>query len=164
MRALAAALVVVAAPALADGGLTGRTVVFRVETYDDPAAPYLVSEDYVGAVGPGPEFSMEEEGGLWIDVVPVRIDLSDGAIELTWPTVEAGPFATFAFNGYVMEFAGECALIERAKVVAWETTLPVAEGALEVTPLRLALDVSGLEFGPDERIVIALQVADCPIS
>ncbi|GGL62676.1 hypothetical protein [Wenxinia marina] len=164
MRALAVALALLSEAALAEGGLEGRTVVFRVESYDDPAAPYLVSEDYVGAVGPGPEFSMEEEGGLWVDVVPVRIDLSDGEIELTWPSVEAGPFATFAFNGYVMEFAGDCALIERAKVVDWETTLPLADDALEVTPLRLALDVSGLEYGPDQRIVIALQVADCPVS
>ena len=157
--ALAAALL--APPASAEG-LEGRTLVFRVETIDAAGTPLLTSRDYVARVEDGAEIAMGPEGWMGLDVVPVTLDLAAGSVTFTWPEAGTSVFYESAFNGYVMEFAGECALISRAEVA--ESTMPLPEDALEAGPLSLRLDVSGMAYGPDQRVVLAGEVADCPIS
>ncbi|SHJ12179.1 hypothetical protein [Wenxinia saemankumensis] len=145
-------------------GLLGRTVVFTVEVWDDPQAPLLESGAYTARVGPGAEIEMTEEGWLGMNVVPVTIDISDSRVTFSYEGDWTGTFYPSAFNGYVMRFAGECALIERAKPVAEGSTQPVPAEAVSFGSQELRLNVAGLSHAPGERIEIALRVADCPVS
>lgn len=144
-------------------GLTGRTVVFNAMTWDDPAQPYVTSQDYIATVGPGPEFGMRPEAFGDLVVVPVLIDLDATRLTFSYENLPGGLFAEAGFNGYVMTFLGECALITGASVDP-ATTLPLAPDALTVDPLQLRINVSGLAYGPEDRIVIKVTAADCPLS
>ena len=152
-----------ASPALAEG-LEGRTVLMRGETWNDPDAPLMRSQDYVGEVGPGPEFGFvpEVRGGLF--VVPVLIDLSEDAVVFSYEGLPPGTFATAAFNGYVLTFPVECTLLAGARVDPTTTTLPLAPDAVEVGPQQLSVNVSGLSYGPEDRIGLRLDVTDCAVS
>lgn len=163
MRLAAVWLALLPAAAAADG-LTGRTVIFNAAAWDDPAAPYLVGSDYGGVVGDGPEFGMLREVQGNLGVVPVLIDVGPGRIDFSYPGVEPGAFAEAAFNGYTLRFPTECVLIAGAAVDPAATTLPIDDSALIVTPQSLSLNVAGLDFGPDTRIGVTLEVLDCPLS
>lgn len=159
--ALALALLCSAAAA---EGLEGRTVLFRVESWDDPAAPYLVSSDYAGVVGPGPEFGMVREHGAGLAVVPVTIDVSEGRIDFTYPGQEPSQFAAARFNGYVLTFPASCTVVAGAAVDPVTTTLPLAPDALTITPRGLSLNVAGLAFDATTTIGLLVDVTDCPMS
>lgn len=145
-------------------GLEGRTVLMRGETWDDPAAPYLRSSDYVGEVGPGPEFGFvpEAQGGLV--VVAVTIDLSEDRVLLSYEGTPGGAFAEAKFNGYVLTFPVECTLLAGASIDPAATTLPLKPSDVTVEPQALRVNVAGLAYSPSDRIGLRLDVTDCPVS
>jgi len=161
-----AALILALCPAIAgaEGNLMGRTVQFNVSTWDDPAQPYLTSRDYIATVAPGPEFGMVREGHVGLDVVPVLIDLGYQRIRLSYAQNLPGAFAEAAFNGYVLTFLTDCVLIEGAQIEAKGTTLPMDDSNLLVQPQSLGINVAGLNYAPEDRITVVLDVADCPLS
>lgn len=160
-----ATLLIAAMPAHADDtGLMGRKVIFNVSTYDDPATPYLTSRDYIGVVADGPEFGMQREGLIGIDVVPVLIDVSANRVVFSYETAEPSAFAIAKFNGYILRFPTECVLITDAAIDLDDTTLPLKSNALTITAQSLSLNVSGLGFDQQDRIALTLKVRDCPLS
>lgn len=161
--ALALLLALLAGPAGADG-LEGRTVLIRVETWNDPKAPLLESRDYVAEVGPGPEFGVTFEGSFGFGVVPVIIDLGARRIDFSYAGNAPGFFAQTRFNGYVLTFPVECTLFTGAALDGAATTLGLTEDDLTVTPQSLEIDVSGLAYGPEDRIGVTLDVTDCTLS
>lgn len=156
-------LALLAGPAAAQG-LEGRTVLMRGEAWDDPDAPVMRSRDYVGVVGEGPEFGFEVEVQNALAVVPVTIDLSADRVDLSYEGTPGGVFAVARFNGYVLTFPVECTLLEGAKIDPATTTLPLGPDALKVGPRELRVNVSGLAYGPRDRIGLLLDVTDCPVS
>lgn len=145
-------------------GLDGRTVLMRSETWDDPEKPFLRSSDYVGVVGKGPEFgfAVETMGNLF--VVPVTIDLGPDRVAFSYEASAGGTFVDARFNGYVLTFPVECTLLEGASIDEAATTLPVTDAHVAVGPQELRLDLAGLRYRPSDRVVLRLDVADCPIS
>jgi hypothetical protein len=146
------------------GGLSGRTVVMHVVTYDDPAAPLFVGPDYAGKVTEGPEFGMIREGYDGMAVVPVLIDLSDDRIDLSYAQTDPGQFSVARFNGYVLQFPTDCVLIGGAAIDPRTTTLPLTDKSLTLTAQSLSINVQGLSFDHNSRIGITVSVMDCPVS
>ncbi len=146
------------------GGLTGRTVLFSVLTYDDPAVPIFIGRDYAAKVVAGPEFGMVREGTEGFDVVPVLVDLSDQRIDLSYAQTPTGQFASAAFNGYVLTFPTDCVLIGGARIDPATTTLPLTNASLILTPNSLSINVAGLSFDQSTRIGLKVSVMDCPLS
>lgn len=160
IRAAALALAL-AAPAAA-GTLEGRLVTFSVETWDDRAAPLLVANGRTVAVGQGIEFGLGPQGFTGgLDVVPVTVEIGPQRIELSYPR-GIGRFYEARFNGYVLRFETECALFEHVAIDRAATTMEVTEIWAETGALYI--NVSGLGYGPEARLAIDLQVADCPLS
>jgi hypothetical protein len=152
---------VLAAPAGA-GTLEGRLVTFTVETWDQRDRPYLQARGRTVTVGQGVEFGLEPEGlTAGLDVVPVSVEIEPTRIELTYPG-GSGQFYGAAFNGYVLRFETDCALFETVTVDKAATTLPVTEIWSEAGALYI--NVSGLDYGPDVRLALDVEVADCPLS
>lgn len=155
---LAAAL---AAPASA-GTLEGRLVTFTVETWDDREAPLLVARGRTVTVGSGTEFGLGPEGFTGgLDVVPVAVEIGPTRIELSFPR-GIGRFYEARFNGYVLRFETDCALFEKVAVDPAGTTMKVTEVWAETGALYI--NVSGLGYGPEARLALDLEVADCPMS
>lgn len=156
--ALAAALV---SPVEA-GTLEGQLVTFTVETWDDRDAPLLVARGRTVAVGQGTEFGLGPEGFTGgLDVVPVAVEIGPSRIELSYPT-GIGRFYEAQFNGYVLRFETDCALFEKVTVDSTATTMKVTEVWAETGALYI--NVSGLAYGPEARLALDLEVADCPLS
>lgn len=150
-----------AAP-VAGGTLEGRLVTFTVETWDDRAAPLLVARGRTVAVGQGTEFGLGPEGFTGgLDVVPVAVEIGPTRIELSYPK-GIGRFYQARFNGYVLRFETECALFEGVTVDPAGTTMDVTEVWAETGALYI--NVSGLGYGPEARLALDLEVADCPMS
>ncbi|MFT4149301.1 MAG: hypothetical protein QM656_03815 [Paracoccaceae bacterium] len=164
---LAASLVSVwllACAAHADPTLDGRRVTLNVLTYDDPAKPLLESIGRTVTVGPGIEFGMGPEG--WtngLDVVPVQVEIGPDRIEFSYGE-GPGTFWTAAFNGYVVRFAGDCALFSGARIDGTATTMQVGDADIRVGPQALYINVAGRDYGPDKRLALDLKVEDCPLS
>jgi hypothetical protein len=160
MRALALAALL-AAPVQA-GTLEGRLVTFTVETWDVRDAPLLAARGRTVTVGEGVEFGLEPEGltgGL--DVVPVTVEIGPTRIELSYPR-GIGRFYVSKFNGYVLRFETDCALFESVAIDPAGTTMPGAEIWAETGALYI--NVSGLGYGPEAKLALDLEVADCPLS
>lgn len=160
MRWLALAAFV-AAP-VAAGTLEGRLVTFTVETWDQRDQPYLDARGRTVMVGEGVEFGLEPEGltgGL--HVVPVTVEIGPTRIELTYPR-GIGRFFEAKFNGYVLRFETECALFQNVAIDPLATTMKVTEVWAETG--ALFINVSGLDYGPDAKLALDLEVADCPLS
>lgn len=150
-----------AAPA-AGGTLEGRLVTFTVETWDDRDAPLLVARGRTVTVGMGTEFGLGPEGFTGgLDVVPVAVEIGPSRIELSYPT-GIGRFYEARFNGYVLRFETDCALFEKVAVDPAGTTMKVTEVWAETG--ALFINVSGLGYGPEARLALDLEVADCPMS
>jgi hypothetical protein len=158
---LALALLPLAAPAGAEG-LLGREVLIRVETWDDPAAPYLVSRDYVATVRPGAEFVLEPDRANGLVVAEAKVDLGSGRVDVRM--MQEGRFAEAAFNGFVLSFPTDCALIEGAAIDPAATTAALSPGALTVGPQALRVNVAGLDYKLGDSLGVILDVADCPLS
>lgn len=147
---------------VAAGTLEGRLVTFTVETWDQRETPYLQARGRTVMVGKGVEFGLEPEGltgGL--DVVPVTVEIGPRRIELSYPRGK-GRFFEAAFNGYVLRFETDCALFEAVAVDPAGTTMQVSEIWAETGALYI--NVSGLGYGPEARLALDLEVADCPLS
>ncbi|SMY06799.1 hypothetical protein [Flavimaricola marinus] len=153
-----------AGAAAAEQGLMGRSVVFSVETWDDPAAPFLQSSAYRAVVGPGPEFGLAPETNGDLYVVPVLIDIGDDRIDISFKNIPPGTFYEAAFNGYILTFETDCVLFESAILDIKATTLPIGKDAVEVTPQAVRVNVSGLGHDQDSTIGVRLDVQDCPLS
>jgi hypothetical protein len=156
--ALAAAL----AGSATAGTLEGRLVTFTVETWDQREAPLLQARGRTVAVGDGVEFGLEPEGltgGL--DVVPVTVEIGPTRIELTYPR-GIGRFYEARFNGYVLRFETDCALFRAVAIDPQASTMPVTEVWSEAGALYI--NVSGLGYGPQTRLALDIEVADCPLS
>lgn len=155
---LAAAL----ASPVAAGTLEGRLVTFTVETWNDFENPLLVARGRTVTVGAGTEFGLGPEeftGGL--DVVPVAVEIGPTRIELSYPR-GIGRFYEARFNGYVLRFETECALFQNVAIDPAGTTMKVTEVWAESGSLYI--NVSGLGYGPEARLALDLDVADCPLS
>ncbi len=150
-----------AAP-VAAGTLEGRLVTFTVETWDTREAPLLVARGKTVMVGQGVEFGLEPEGFTGgLDVVPVTVEIGPSRIELSYPR-GIGWFYKARFNGYVLRFETECALFEKVTVDPTATTIQVTEVWAETGALYI--NVSGLWYGPEARLALDLEIADCPLS
>jgi hypothetical protein len=151
----------IAAPA-AGGTLEGRLVTFTVETWDDRAAPLLVARGRTVTVGRGDRVRAGARGvhrgarrgaGDGRDrAEPDRAELSPGI----------GRFYEARFNGYVLRFETDCALFEKVAIDPAGTTMKVTEVWAETGALYI--NVSGLGYGPEARLALDLEVADCPLS
>jgi hypothetical protein len=162
MRWLFFPLLALAFPSLA-GTLEGRLVTFTVETWDQREAPYVQARGRTVTVGQGVEFGLEPEGLIGgLDVVPVTVEIGPSRIELTYPRAGIGRFFKAKFNGYVLRFETECALFENVAIDPEATTMPVTEVWAETGALYI--NVSGLGYGPEAKLALDLEVADCPLS
>lgn len=147
---------------VAAGTLEGRLVTFTVETWDDRAAPLLVARGRTVAVGQGTEFGLGPEGFTGgLEVVPVAVEIGPNRIELSYPR-GIGRFYQARFNGYVLRFETECALFDKVAIDPVGTTMKVTEVWAETG--ALFINVSGLGYGPDSRLALDIEVADCPLS
>jgi hypothetical protein len=158
----AAALALLLATPTAAGTLEGRLVTFTVETWDQRDQPYLQARGRTVMVGQGVEFGLEPEGltgGL--EVVPVTVEIGPNRIELSYAG-GIGWFYEAAFNGYVLRFETDCALFEGVRVDPAATTMEVTDIWAETGALYI--NVSGLGYGPQARLALDLEVADCPLS
>ena len=152
---------VLAAPVQA-GTLEGRLVTFTVETWDVRDRPYLQAQGRTVTVGQGVEFGLEPEGlSGGLDVVPVAVEIGPTRIELSYPR-GIGRFFEATFNGYVLRFETECALFEKVAIDSAATTMKVTEFWSEGG--ALFINVSGLGYGPEAKLALDLEVADCPMS
>lgn len=150
------------ATAVSAGTLEGRLVTFTVETWDDRDAPLLVARGRTVTVGSGTEFGLGPEGFTGgLDVVPVQVEIGPTRIELTYPT-GIGRFYEARFNGYVLRFETSCALFQNVAIDAAATTMKVGEVWSEQGALYI--NVSGLGYGPEAKLALDLEVADCPLS
>ena len=150
-----------AAPVQA-GTLEGRLVTFTVETWDVRDRPYLQAQGRTVTVGQGVEFGLEPEGlSGGLDVVPVAVEIGPTRIELSYPR-GIGRFFEATFNGYVLRFETECALFEKVAIDSAATTMKVTEFWSEGG--ALFINVSGLGYGPEAKLALDLEVADCPMS
>ncbi len=155
--------IALAAPAAA-GTLEGRLVTFTVMTWDDPATPYLEARGRTVQVSEGVEFGLEPEGltgGL--DVVPVTVDIGPTRVELTYPK-GFGTFYDATFNGYVLKFEADCALFDSFRIDPEFTTMQVTDADVFTDKGALYINVAARGYGPEERLALDLQVADCPLS
>ncbi len=154
-------LLLSALPLAAGGTLDGRIVTLNVETWNDDLLPFFVSEGRTVTVGADVEFDMLPEGRtVGFDVVPVRVEIRPTRIEFSYGE-EVGRFLDAPFNGYVLRFAVECALIEGAKIDPAGTTMPVADADIRSDGGALFIDVAGLDYGPKAKLAIDLAVSDC---
>jgi hypothetical protein len=147
---------------VAAGTLEGRLVTFTVETWDTRETPLLLARGKTVMVGQGVEFGLEPEGFTGgLDVVPVTVEIGPSRIELSYPR-GIGWFYTARFNGYVLRFETDCALFEKVTVDPVATTIKVTEVWAETGALYI--NVSGLSYGPEARLALDLEIADCPLS
>ena len=164
--ALLAALL--AFPAMAPvraGTLEGRAVTFLVMAWDDPEMPFLEAPGHTVVVGDGVEFDFAPEGTFsGLQVVPMQVEIGPRRVEITYPEGAEGWFHDSAFNGYVLRFETDCALFAGWKLDRAFTTLPVRDDGIFTDHGALYINVSGMRYGPEQRLAVDLDVMDCPIS
>ncbi len=163
MKALVA-LLLLTTPAFAEPSLYGRTVTFRTVTYDDPTRPVFDGQGVTVKVGDGVEFGLNPEGAQnGVDVVPVLVDILPNRIEVR-STIGPGWFMDAAFNGYVLEFATDCALFTGVAIDPKFTTWPLKPGDVTTDRGALFINMAGLPYTNEDAFALNLQVADCPLS
>ena len=151
--------------AQADGSLQGHLVNFHVLTYDDPAKPLFLGKGQTVRVGDGIEFGLDREGAQNdLDVIPVLVNIGPTRIELSFENSEPDYLVEAVFNGYVLEFVTNCALVTAASVDREATTMPLAEDAVQIIDRGLRINVQGLAVTPQGRIAIDVKAEDCPMS
>lgn len=147
--------------AFAGGTLEGRIVTLNVETWDTPGEMILVSQGRTVKVGGDVEFGMGPEFRTpGFDVVPVQVEISPSRIEFTYGADEGQLWQT-TFNGYVLRFVTECALIEGVRVDPAFTTMAITDADIRTDGMALYINVAGREYGPDQRLGLDLSVGDC---
>lgn len=151
-----------AVPAQAGGTLKGRLVTMNVETYDVDGTPIFISKGRSIRVGDYVEFDLLPENGFTgLDVVPVRIEISDDRIEFSYGEMQGWFYQPAKFNGYVLRFEAECALFESAQIDQAFTTFPLNEDAIAIDGGALSINVVGLPFGPIFKFALDVKVSDC---
>jgi hypothetical protein len=157
-----ATLAMMLAAPVGAGTLEGRLVTFSVETWDIRETPILIAKGRTVMVGQGVEFGLGPQGFTGgLDIVPVTVEIGPTRIELTYPQ-GLGRFYDSRFNGYVLRFETECALFENVAIDPAATTMNVTEVWAETGALYI--NVTGLDYGPEARLALDLEVADCPLS
>jgi len=152
--------------AFAEPTLMGRTVSLQVITYDDPSHPAFSSATHTARVIEGIEFGLARQGGQGdIDVVPLLVNIGANRIELNYSVsnVAQGSFSTAIFNGYVLNFSTDCDLFGRAHINEDLTNLPLTNDNISSGHGVLLVNVSGMQYTRQSRIVLNLDVNDCPI-
>jgi hypothetical protein len=163
MRALLA-LLLLTGQALAEPSLYGRTVTFRVLSFDDPARPIFQGRGVTVKVGEGVEFGLNPEGAQnGVDIVPMIVDILPNRIEVR-STIGPGYFLDAAFNGYVLEFATDCALFDDVMIDNKATNLPLKPTDVTVQGGQLRVNVAGMAYTDQTTVALNLRVADCPLS
>jgi uncharacterized membrane-anchored protein len=158
------ALVLALAIPAGAGTLEGRQVTFATMTWDDPAAPMFGVPGKTVTVGKGVEFGIESDQVVnGLSLVPVQVEILPQRVEVTFPK-GMGNFYETTFNGYVLRFDTECALFSGWAVDRDFTTLPITDSDIFTDKGALYINVSGMAYGPEERLAVNLDVSDCPIS
>lgn len=156
-----AILLLSAASALAAGTLEGRMVMLNVLTYDDAVQPILESKGRTVVVGDGVDFGMGREFiRPDFDVVPVQVEIGPRRIEFSYGAIE-GFFFEAAFNGYVLQFAVDCALFRSVRIDEAATTMPVTLADIRTEGGALFVNVAGRFYGPQATIALEFEVDDC---
>lgn len=151
--------------AWAEGSLKGHLVHFYVLTYDDPSRPHFAGRGQTVRVDDGVEFVLDREGAQNdLDVIPVIVNISANRIELSFEQSEPDFLVEAIFNGYVLEFVTNCALITQAALDRNATTMPLAEDAVQIIDRGLRINAQGMAVTPEGRIAIDVKAEDCPMS
>ena len=159
------ALCLMISPAWGEETLMGRSVVFSVLAYDDPARPLFLGRRHDAVVTDGIEFGLVSEGVQNdLDVLPVLIDISATRIEMTYPTAPPSTVHPSKFNGYVLEFLTDCLLFQSASIDQAATTLPLTEDNVFWEFGTLYINLSGFDTNTQTRVAVDFTVADCAIS
>lgn len=161
IRASLAVLLLSTAPALATGTLEGRMVTLNVLTQDDPAQPILESRGQTVVVGDGVEFGMGPEFiHPDLDVVPVQVEIGPSRIEFSYGGI-SGEFYQATFNGYVLQFAVDCALFRSVRIDEAATTMPVTLDDIRTEGGSLFVNVAGRLYGPQMTLALEFEVDEC---
>lgn len=162
-RVIASLLLMFGLPAVAGSGgtLEGRIVTMNVETWDQPGAILFQSAGRTVKVGAGVEFGMGPEFRTpGFDVVPVQVEIKPQRIEFTYGA-DRGTFWGTTFNGYVLRFVTECALIEGFSIDHVFTTMPITADDIRQDGGAFYINVAGRDYGPDMRLAVDVTVSDC---
>lgn len=162
-RVFVTLLLLMGLPAFAGAGgtLEGRIVTLNVETWDEPGQIIFESVGRTVKVGHGIEFGMGPEFRTpGFDVVPVQVEIKPQRIEFTYGQ-DRGTFWDTAFNGYVLRFVAECALIEGFAIDHAFTTIPVTADDIRQDGGAFYINVAGRDYGPDARLALDVTVSDC---
>jgi len=156
-------LVALADPAWAEG-LMGRDVTFGTRAWEERETPIFVGRRHPARVSDAVEYGLGPEGGQngW-DVIPAIIDIRARSIVITYPEMPAARFPVLDFNGYVLDFLTDCVLFDGVAQNMDRSTEPLSNGALFTEGGRLFIDMSGVTFGPETRVVIGVDVTPCPL-
>ena len=147
--------------AVAGGTLEGRIVTLNVETWDTPREMIFASKGHTVKVGGEVEFGMGPEFRTpGFDVVPVQVEITPSRIEFSYGA-DAGQFWSTTFNGYVLRFVSDCALIQSVAVDAAFTTMEITDTDIRHDGTALYINVTGRAYGPDKRLGLDLSVGDC---
>lgn len=150
-----------AAIAQEGGTLEGRIVTLNVETWNDAGVFLFQSVGHTVKVGLGVEFGMGPEFRTpGFDVVPVQVEVKPQRIEFTYGE-ERGSFWDRTFNGYVLRFVAECALIKGVAIDHQFTTMAVTEDDIRQDGGALYINVAGRDYGPEVRLGLDVSVSDC---
>jgi hypothetical protein len=163
-QAFAAAVLLIAEVAVAEGTLEGRIVTFTVLAYDDPENPFFLARGKTVKVGQGVEFGLDREG--WqngVDVAPVDVNIGPTRIEVQFRE-GPGQLLTARFNGYVLRFETDCALFESVRIDPAGTNMPLEAAAITSEVSTLYINMTGMDYSPESRIAVEVKVADCPLS
>ncbi|MCB1485900.1 MAG: hypothetical protein KDJ88_00415 [Bauldia sp.] len=159
-----AALTLAATPLVAqmEPTLMGRTVTLRVLTFNDRNKPLYESASHSTKVTDATEFGLQREGVQNdIDVVPILIDVEASRIEFDYSIAEPGDLAEARFNGYVLDFGGDCNLFWAARVDRDFSTFPMTENRIFFELGTLYVDVSGMSFDRGSKFAIDLDLSGC---
>ena len=154
-----------AGAAFAESSLIGRKVSVQVLTYNDPAKPMFDGRTHRVVVGAGVEFRLGREGmqnGL--DVAAVSFDIGAARIEGVYPPGPEGSYVAAKFNGYVFDFATDCALFEEARIDRKATTLALSDEDVYVRGGRLYVNTAKIRDSAGKRFAIDVKVAPCRIN
>jgi hypothetical protein len=158
---LLAALCGFPAAAVAGGTLEGRVVTLNVETWDEPGTLLFQSIGRTVKVSDGVEFGMGPEFRTpGFDVVPVQVEIKPQRIEFSYGEGK-GQFWDTTFNGYVLRFVTDCALIDGFAIDPAFTTMAVTEDDIHTDGGALYINVAGRDYGPDQRLALDVIVGDC---
>ena len=120
-----------------------------------------ISQTLFANIGPGIEFPRIEQQALTgFTVGPADVDVSSTSITFLYHPAAAFAFGTSTFNGYVLDFEsdGDASTLPPIKGVAIgpETTNDLVAARLSFEAAKVRINVSGLNIGPNSKLVVAL--------